>query len=77
MATACSARSCCAGRSKVRYVDLDIPPLMTVASYYLPRAVEDRVDVYDDSWSGRVGPDRSAVLPSWRIDDVDGPFDLF
>ncbi len=63
--------------SKVRYVDLDIPPLLTVASYYLRELVGDRVDVYDDSWAGRVGADRSAVLPSWRIDDVDGPFDLF
>ena len=62
---------------EVRYVDLDIPPLMTVASYYLTELFEDRVDVYDDHWSGRVGPDRSAVLPSWRIDDVDGPFDVF
>jgi putative sugar O-methyltransferase len=62
---------------RVRYVNLDIPPLMTVASYYLRELFGDRVDVYDDSWTGRVGPDRSAVLPSWRIDDVDGPFDLF
>jgi len=65
-------------RSKaVRYVDLDIPPLLTVASYYLRELCGERIDVYDDTWSGRVGPDRSAVLPSWRIDDVDGPFDLF
>jgi putative sugar O-methyltransferase len=65
-------------RSKgVRYVDLDIPPLMTVASYYLRELFGDRIDVYDDGWSGRVGPDRSAVLPAWRIEDVDGPFDLF
>ena len=63
--------------NRVRYVDLDIPPLLTVASYYLRELVGDRVDVYDDSWAGRLGPDRSAVLPSWRIDDVDGPFDLF
>ncbi|MGH8968574.1 MAG: putative sugar O-methyltransferase [Actinomycetes bacterium] len=61
----------------VRYVDLDIPPLMTVASYYLRELFGDRIDVYDDDWSGRVGPDRSAVLPAWRIEDVDGPFDVF
>jgi putative sugar O-methyltransferase len=61
----------------VRYVDLDIPPLLTVASYYLRNLVGDRVDVYDDGWSGPLAPDRSAVLPSWRIDDVQGPFDLF
>lgn len=63
--------------SRVRYVDLDIPPLMTVASYYLRELVGDRIDVYDDGWAGRVRQDRSAVLPPWRIDDVDGPFDLF
>ena len=62
---------------KVRYVDLDIPPLMTVASYYLRALFGERVDVYDEAWSGRVGLDRSAVLLSWRIDDVDGPFDVF
>ena len=62
---------------RVRYVDLDIPPLLTVASYYLRELCGNRVDVYDEAWSGRVGRDRSAVLPSWRIDDVDGPFDLF
>jgi hypothetical protein len=50
---------------------------MTVASYYLRELVGDRIDVYDEGWAGRVGPDRSAVLPSWRMDDVDGPFDLF
>ncbi|MGH2968432.1 MAG: putative sugar O-methyltransferase [Solirubrobacteraceae bacterium] len=63
--------------SDVRYVDLDIPPLLTVASYYLRELFGDRVDVYDDEWSGRVGPERSVVLPAWRIDSVDGPFDLF
>jgi putative sugar O-methyltransferase len=61
----------------VRYVDLDIPPLMTVASYYLRELFGERVDVYDDEWPGRVGAERSAVLPPWRVDDVDGPFDLF
>lgn len=61
----------------VRYVDLDIPPLLTVASYYLRELFGERIQVYDDEWAGRVAPDRSAVLPPWRIDDVDGPFDLF
>jgi putative sugar O-methyltransferase len=61
----------------VRYVDLDIPPLMTVATYYLRELFGDRVDVYDEAWSGPVGPDRSAVLPPWRIEDVEGPFDVF
>ncbi len=61
----------------VRYVDLDIPPLLTVASYYLRELYGERIAVYDNAWAGRVGPGRSAVLPPWRIDDVDGPFDLF
>ena len=62
---------------EARYVDLDIPPLATVASYYLRELFADRVTVYDDSYAGRLTADRSAVLPNWRIDDVDGPFDVF
>jgi putative sugar O-methyltransferase len=60
-----------------RYVDLDIPPLLTVASWYLRELAGDRVDVYDAAWSGPLRGDRSAVLPPWRIGDVTGPFDVF
>jgi putative sugar O-methyltransferase len=62
---------------EARYVDLDIPPLCTVASFYLRELFGGRVAVYDDSYPGRLPADRSGVLPSWRVDDVDGPFDVF
>ena len=62
-----------------RYVDLDIPPLLTVASWYLSTLFPGRVLVYGGA-TGEHGPiddTRSACLPSWRIDDVAGPFDVF
>ncbi len=66
-------------QAEARYVDLDIPPLLTVASWYLDALFPGRVTVY-----GAAIPDRgpidgigSACLPSWRIDDVAGPFDVF
>jgi putative sugar O-methyltransferase len=62
---------------EARYVDLDIPPLCTVTSYYLRELFGDRVTVYDDGYPDRLAADRSGVLPSWRIDDVEGPFDAF
>lgn len=63
-----------------RYVDLDIPPLVTVASYYLTRLFgTDRVATYDSSVaaSGPIEVTRSGVYPSWRIEDVQGDFDVF
>jgi putative sugar O-methyltransferase len=62
-----------------RYVDLDIPPLLTVASFYLDTLFPDRVAVYDQrvAPSGPIAANGSACLPSWRIDDVSGPFDVF
>jgi putative sugar O-methyltransferase len=63
-----------------RYVDIDIPPLVTVASYYLTELFgSDRVQIYDAS-VGETGPieaERSGVFPSWRIEDVHGDFDVF
>jgi putative sugar O-methyltransferase len=63
-----------------RYVDIDIPPLLTVASYYLTELFgTDRVKVYDASVadSGPIEVPRSGVFPSWRIEDVQGDFDVF
>jgi len=60
-----------------RYVALNIPPLCTVASYNLRELFGDRVTVYDERYGDRLDADRSAVLPNWRIDDVEGPFDVF
>jgi hypothetical protein len=65
---------------EARYVGLDIPPLLTVASYYLTELFgDDRVMVFDDAVAdeGPVEPARSAVLPNWRIEDLSGEFDLF
>ena len=46
-----------------RYVDADIPPLVNVAEYYLSEVMPDSVD-----WE---------ATPSWKLPDVQGPFDLF
>lgn len=63
-----------------RYVDLDLPPLLTVASYYLTELFgEERVQVSDDLLAG-TGPlhvTGSAVLPHWRVADLQGSFDVF
>ena len=62
-----------------RYIDFDLPPLTTVASYYLRTLFGDRVAVFDDAFadSGPIDLEGSASLPNWRIGDVAGPFDVF
>lgn len=65
---------------EARYVDCDIPPLLTVSSYYLTELFgDDRVLTYDDSVAdtGPIDVPRSACLPNWRIRDVNGRFDVF
>jgi putative sugar O-methyltransferase len=64
---------------EARYVNLDIPPLVTVSSYYLRTLFGDRVTTYngDLSKTGELKLDTSAVLPNWRIKDVRGDFDVF
>lgn len=62
------------------YVNCDIPPLLTVSSYYLTRLFGDeRVLTYgeDVPSSGPVEVPASACLPNWRIGDLRGPFDVF
>ena len=65
--------------SEARYVNLDIPPLITVSSYYLRTLFGDRVVTYDGDLpkTGELKLDTSAVLPNWRIKDVRGDFDVF
>jgi putative sugar O-methyltransferase len=62
------------------YVDIDIPPLATVASYYLTELFgTGRVQIYDRSAVDR-GPievPRSGVFPSWRIEDIAFDCDVF
>ncbi len=63
-----------------RYVNLDIPPLLTVASYYLTTLFGDRVRVPESPDVAGPGPldlPASACLPNWRLPDVRGPFDVF
>jgi putative sugar O-methyltransferase len=62
---------------EARYVNLDIPPLLTVASYYLTTLFGDRVLVPDVTGSGPLDLPGSACLPNWRLPDVRGPFDVF
>jgi putative sugar O-methyltransferase len=64
---------------EARYVNLDIPPLVTVSSYYLRTLFGDRVTKYDADLAatGELKLDTSAVLPNWRIKDVRGDFDVF
>jgi putative sugar O-methyltransferase len=61
------------------YVNLDIPPLLTVSSYYLRALFDGRVTVYDGSIAdtGPIALSGSACLPNWRIGDVGGTFDVF
>jgi putative sugar O-methyltransferase len=61
------------------YVNLDIPPLSTVSSYYLRALFDGRVTVYDESIvdTGPIVLSGSACLPNWRIGDVGGTFDVF
>jgi putative sugar O-methyltransferase len=65
---------------QARYVNLDIPPLLSVSSYYLTGLFgRDRVMVYDDRFadSGPVEVPGSACLPNWRIEDLVGDYDVF
>jgi putative sugar O-methyltransferase len=65
---------------RARYVNLDIPPLLTVAAYYLNTLFGDRVMVPDALAVAGPGPlvvPESACLPNWRLPDVRGPFDVF
>lgn len=65
---------------QARYVDLDIPPLLTVASYYLTELFgADSVTVYDPQTAARgpISVPECGVLPNFRIEDLDAQFDVF
>jgi len=61
------------------YVNFDIPPLLTVASFYLDALFGGRVTVFDDAIpdTGPIEFEGSGCFPNWRIADVPGPFDVF
>lgn len=65
---------------QARYVDLDIPPLCTVASYYLKERFPKRTTTYTGDLAApgpiTVGAG-SAVLPNYRIDDLTDDFEVF
>ena len=66
--------------SQATYVELDIPPLHSVASYYLASLVgrENVVLSNEVPATGEIDlTGKSAVLPSWRMPDVRGSFDVF
>ncbi|YAL82156.1 putative sugar O-methyltransferase [Dermacoccaceae bacterium W4C1] len=65
---------------QARYVDLDIPPLLTVATYYLTQVLgEHRVTVYgpDSSAATSLRIPGCAALPNYRIADLDEEFEVF
>lgn len=62
-----------------RYVDLDIPPLLTVASYYLTELFGSRVTLYEGETAapGPITVPASGVLPNYRIQDLESEFEVF
>lgn len=65
---------------RARYVNLDIPPLMTVSAYYLDSLFgAARVLDYTSAIADRKTLDLSgsACLPNWRLPDVKAQFDVF
>jgi putative sugar O-methyltransferase len=65
--------------STARYVNLDLPPLLTVAAYYLIELFgQDQVMLPTEAPEhGPIQVAGSACLPNWRLPDVVGPFDVF
>lgn len=59
-----------------RYVDVDIPPLLVVAAYYLSQ-IEPATQLPNGLGDGTIQSRRSCVVPTWRLADVEGPFDVF
>lgn len=59
-----------------RYVNIDIPPLLSVSSYYLSE-IEPRTTLPNELPAGPIEVGRAACVPTWRIPDVQGPFDVF
>lgn len=64
---------------EARYVNLDLPPLVVVAAYYLSELFgEDRILACDQvAPAGALTVPQSACLPNWRLPDLAGTFDAF
>lgn len=66
--------------ASIRYLDIDIPPLLTVASYYLTQLFgPEQFTLYDDTVaaSGPIDVPHSGVLPNFRLADVQSDFEVF
>lgn len=61
----------------VRYVDVDIPPLLTVAAYYLTNIAGEGIGPTGIRPGEIASGQRFATIPSWRIGDIAEPFDVF
>lgn len=60
-----------------RYADADIPPVGVIAAYYLEGLVGGEVTSPDALPEGEFTLDRVGVIPSWRLPDLRGDFDVF
>lgn len=63
--------------AEVRYVDCDIPPLISVAAHYLQQVTSVPVAAPSELPEGEVVIDGLGCLPSWRLPDLRGDFDVF
>ncbi len=65
---------------EARYVDLDIPPLVTVASWYLRQLFDaDKITTYtpDMALGQPISIPASGVLPNYRLEDLTGDYEVF
>ena len=67
---------------KTKYIDIDIPPTLCCSTYYLKEVVgENRVTTEQDIESAeKINIDklkRISLLPSWKIEEIEGKIDLF
>ena len=64
---------------EARYVDLDIPPLCTVASYYLSERFPRRTSLYTGRLAepGPLSVGTTGVLPNYRLPDLTDEFEVF
>lgn len=67
---------------QVKYIDIDIPPTLYCAEYYLQQVVgKDQVSTYNDINETKEiklsNLNKISVLPSWTVEKLQGEIDLF
>jgi putative sugar O-methyltransferase len=66
---------------RTRYIDFDIPPVSTIAEYYLQKVFgKDRCCVFSDLDESEFFVDdlpEFTVQPAWRIENLTGEVDMF